>query len=862
MPQTMLRLFAATAAFAVLAGLPGAYAQSNPTKEYIYLGGRVVATESPEKVATPVFSLAAGTYTSARTVTISTATVGATIRYSTNGTAPTLTTGYAYGGEITVSSTQTLMAYAYLSGRPDSDVASAAYVISSKAAKPVLSVDSGTYATIFTVSITTASSGAKIHYTTDSTTPTCTTGQEYSIPVSIDHAQTLTAIACGTGFTDSDPASATYTLKAGTPVLSVASGSYPSTFTVTITTATPPATIHYTTDGTAPTCTTGHEYSLAVTVDHALTITAIACATGFTNSNTASSAYVLKVGKPVFSSPSGTHTAAFTVTISTATSGAKIYYTTNGATPTSTTGQEYTTSGVTIPTSLTLQARAFKSGFDDSDVETAAYVISSPATLKITTPNGGSSAYLYNGDQLQLNAYINGSTTATNNLVTWTSSDLSRVTVSSSGLCTAVSTAFAYGAYVTATLNSNPSISSRVYFTLWGLSTERMYQVEPSPAVDNVKFHWRATNQATYSFNIQYIYLGTDPGNLQTGCTITNYSGAMISLMDGQPNNPVQLPGFYDTTVVPYSVLPLSGTHCYLPLDKVYGYMSNDSVSEAPNFDRVLYLPIRAQSGFSGEVTIFRKVGETAPYVNYATWTIPVRANAPTAAPAGGTYDSSRLVSLSSTTANALIRYTLDGTTPPSSTDTLYTGPITIAQSKTLKAVAYMDGTSDATTSAVTTEVFGIRSVPPTILPAAGLYSSARSVTLSTTTAGATIYYTLNGVDPTPTTGTRYNTAITVSSNTTVKAITSATGYADSAVASATYTFDLLTADLVVPSIPVGSTTFRASNSITAGTNVTASSTSMATFESGSFVRLQPGFHATAGTGGTVFRAFINPLLH
>ena len=60
--------------------------------------------QTPTQASAPTFSPAAGTYTTAQTVTISDATAGATIHYTSNGTTPT-TASNVYSGAITVPAT-------------------------------------------------------------------------------------------------------------------------------------------------------------------------------------------------------------------------------------------------------------------------------------------------------------------------------------------------------------------------------------------------------------------------------------------------------------------------------------------------------------------------------------------------------------------------------------------------------------------------------------------------------------------------------------------------------------------------------------------------------------------------------------
>jgi endonuclease I len=91
----------------------------------------------------------------------------------------------------------------------------------------------------------------------------------------------------------------------------------------------------------------------------------------------------------------------------------------------------------------------------------------------------------------------------------------------------------------------------------------------------------------------------------------------------------------------------------------------------------------------------------------------------------------------------------------------------------------------------------------PAFNPPAGTYSTTQNVSISTTTEGATIYYTTNGSDPDDNSAI-YSSPIAVSSTTTIKAKAYKTGYDPSSVASATYTFPTEVAN--VSALRLGST--------------------------------------------------------
>jgi len=202
-------------------------------------------------------------------------------------------------------------------------------------------------------------------------------GTPTTITVSVDPAVTLAAgvytaeillTSDGGGLATSIPVTLTVagTNHVATPTFAPPGGTYDAAQTVIISDSTSGSSIFYTIDGSAPT-TSSTVYSGPITVDSSLTINAISVAPGYVQSATGKAVYTITASQP--STPAATET----ITIAEATSGATVYYTTDGTTPT--TKSKVYTGPITMSVSSTLKFIAIQTNHPPSLVETVTTAI-------------------------------------------------------------------------------------------------------------------------------------------------------------------------------------------------------------------------------------------------------------------------------------------------------------------------------------------------------------------------------------------------------------------------------------------------------------------------------------------------------
>ena len=167
----------------------------------------------------------------------------------------------------------------------------------------------------------------------------------------------------------------------------------------------------------------------------------------------------------------------------------------------------------------------------------------------------------------------------------------------------------------------------------------------------------------------------------------------------------------------------------------------------------------------------------------------------PTLTPAQGNYTGALPVTVATTTPGATLHYRMDGGEPTASDPTVDSGSaVSVGHSATLKVVGSRAGWADSATAAGTYWISLGSASTPRLSPPPGAFTSAQTVTITTTTSGAVIRYTTDGTDP----GIQspiYTAALTVGRTTVVKARAFAADMTKSAAAGGLYRIDTGTVD-------------------------------------------------------------------
>jgi hypothetical protein len=191
------------------------------------------------------------------------------------------------------------------------------------------------------------------------------------------------------------------------------------------------------------------------------------------------------------------------------------------------------------------------------------------------------------------------------------------------------------------------------------------------------------------------------------------------------------------------------------------GYQAASVIPYAKNttyhFRMVVNVPASTYSVYvtppgGSELTVGLNYGFRKAATSLDTWTIDVNATpggsvtvsnlsvsgsggtvaAPSFSPGAGTYTSSQTVAITTTTGGASIRYTTDGITMPTETvGTLYSGPVLISATDTLKVIAYEAGMTDST---VTTGLYTINPTTRSLTGSSG--NGFHALALTTAQAG------------------------------------------------------------------------------------------------------------------------------
>ena len=591
------------------------------------------------------------------------------------------------------------------------------------------------------ITITSATADATIYYTTDGSTPD-EKAQKYEAPFTVEHNCLVKAIGIRKGHINSAVAQLSVNWFKVADVVIVPVGTM-----VVITTATKGAEIHYTSDGSTPTAES-ELYTEPLSFDHDVTVKAIGIKANWNDSKVTSYEYkvaALTVATPTFALENNV------LTITTATEGAAIYYTTDGSEPT--TESTLYTAPITLTGNCMVKAFAVKEGRYDSPIAEypvnwfkVADVVFSVSGLQLAMATETEGATIrYTTDGTLPSAEVGTEYTAPIEVASLGDDCTVQAFAMKANFSQSEVTVFEYHRvnYVTAT----PSIDFH----------EADSTVTISCATEGAAIHYTLDGSEPTVESPAY----TSPFNPMRNCTVK-----AIATADGRFASTIT-----ELVVDGYRVLPVMFTFDGKRLtlatvtDRADIHYTIDG-SDPTEGSTAYTVPILIESTATTVRAIAIREGWTDSYVS--TWS----ANQ-TSAPSFTENRADSTLAILCTTEWATIHYTTDGS-EPTEASTIYTYPITLTGNCTIKAMATSDGLLPSETSVY--EVNWFETATPTF--AVNEYT----LTISTETKGAAIHYTMDGTEPTEESA-LYTAPITLTQDCTVKAIAVKEGYHNSGVA-------------------------------------------------------------------------------
>ncbi len=499
-----------------------------------------------------------------------------------------------------------------------------------------------------------------------------------------------------------------------------------------------------------------------------------------------------------------------TVSIHTTTSGASIYYTIDGSTPT--TSSTLYTAPFTVTSSCTVKAFATKSGLTDSEIASEAISIRTVTILfqedfesnslgqmtqysvagdeKIWAPaqySGNYYAYLnaynagvnedwlmtpqltpasndgvtltfrtaknYNGNPLQLKYSTNYTGSGNPNNATWTD-------ITSSAAWSTGSYTWVPSGEVIITGN-NP-----IYIAFIYTSTESQ---AAAWEVDDIVVTTSGSSTPAPSLTILSPANGANYSTLDTlsiNLDIQNFNLGTDGLLKVESNllSEAGLPSPYFMDAITWTIFQ-NLTFSPLPAGTFTATVSLVGLDSLP-----LATPVTATTSFT----------VTAPTLDTPTITVTG-----TDAGAANSYYFTANVAITAET-GATIHYTTDGTTPDENSTT-YSAPFDVTTSCTVKAIAVKANYANSDIASAVIVIDTPTVAAPVFTPASGVFTDSVQVTITCSDETAIIRYTNDGTEPTET-STLYGSPITLTATTTLKAKAFKTDWHASDMVEATYT--------------------------------------------------------------------------